>query len=161
MKFPNHKGKFLEEHTLHNGHVWLWKFLAEKFKITWSFYVHADVLSLPDFSSKSLFPPNPNTSSSAWSTKIKNLILHWPSHLLLFRVHHFYHIIFSPRFCMCYPLVFSLFFHSNHSQLFSPTAVNVLISHPHFSQFPLPYLTFAGYNIIFLERSLAGFPQFS
>ena len=53
-------------------HVWLWKFPAEKFKIVWSFYVHGDVLSLPDFSAKSLhnvFPLNPNTGSSIWSTK--------------------------------------------------------------------------------------------
>lgn len=93
MKFPNHKGKFLEEHTLHMyGCENLWqKSLKLREALT---YMHMYFL-LPDFSAKSLhnvFPSNPNTGSSIWST-INNLILHWPPRLLLLRVHHFYHII--------------------------------------------------------------------
>ena len=100
-------------------HVWLWKFPAEKFKIAWSFYVHADVLSLPDFSAKSLhnvFPLNP-TAALPYDPQ-NNLILHWPPHLLLFRVHHFYHIIIL------------------HVSLLGSACVTPLFSHLSFQSFP-------------------------
>ena len=62
-------------------HVWLWKFPAEKFKIAWSFYVHADVLSLPDFSAKSLH-------NVLISSKSQHLLFHMIHKIISFSTDH-------------------------------------------------------------------------
>ena len=88
-----------------------------------------------------------------------NLILHWPPHLLLLRVHHFYHIIIlhvSLLGSACVTLLFSHFSFQSFSALLSYSCSCINFPPP-FLPVPTAIYSLAGF---IPEHDLLGFPQF-